>query len=146
MSGVFAARSTVSALIRLSTQFAAWGFVSVLLAETLRSSTFKRALIFIAVFGAIVFALLGYVYFSTASYIIKRLDRAIETDRAVLMAAYETSGHDGLIAAITKFVTDKRFEDSVVLLADPSFAPVAGNLWHWPPLLADRAGWRIFEA
>lgn len=117
-----------------------------LLAETLRSSTFKRALIFIAVFGAIVFALFGYVYFSTASYFIKRLDRAIETDRAVLVSAYETSGRDGLIAAIKKFVADKRFEDSVVLLVDPSFAPVVGNLARWPPLLVDAAGWRSFEA
>lgn len=117
-----------------------------LLAKTLRSSTFKRALIFIAVFGAIVFALFGYVYFSTASYFINRLDRAIETDRAVLISAYETAGRDGLIAAIKEFVADKRFEDSVVLLADPSFAPVSGNLARWPPPLVDRAGQRSFEA
>jgi two-component system, OmpR family, response regulator len=37
------------------------GFVSVLLAKTLRSTTFKLALTYIAIFGALVFALLGYV-------------------------------------------------------------------------------------
>jgi signal transduction histidine kinase len=39
----------------------------VLLAKTVRSSTFRRALIWIAVFGAIVVALFGYVYWSAAS-------------------------------------------------------------------------------
>jgi hypothetical protein len=36
----------------------------VLLAKTLRSTTFKLALISIGVFGAIVIALFGYVYWS----------------------------------------------------------------------------------
>ena len=44
------------------------GIVSVLLAKTLRSSTFKLALICIGIFGATVVALFGYVYWSTASY------------------------------------------------------------------------------
>jgi signal transduction histidine kinase len=39
----------------------------VLLAKTVRSSTFRRALLWIAVFGAIVVALFGYVYWSAAS-------------------------------------------------------------------------------
>jgi signal transduction histidine kinase len=39
----------------------------VLLVKTVRSSTFRRALIWIAVFGAVVVALFGYVYWSAAS-------------------------------------------------------------------------------
>ena len=38
-----------------------------LLVKTVRSSTFRRALIWIAVFGAVVVALFGYVYWSAAS-------------------------------------------------------------------------------
>ena len=40
-----------------------------LLAKTVRSSTFRRALIWIAVFGAVVVALFGYVYWSAASLV-----------------------------------------------------------------------------
>jgi signal transduction histidine kinase len=41
----------------------------VLLVKTVRSSTFRRALIWIAVFGAVVVALFGYVYWSAASLV-----------------------------------------------------------------------------
>ncbi len=116
-----------------------------LLAKTLRSSTFKRALIFIVVFGAMVFALFGYVYSSTASYVLGRFDRAIDTDRAMLNAAYESGGRDGLVSEINKFVTDKRLDDSIILLADPSFAVIAGNLHSWPPSVAGDLGLRSFE-
>ena len=98
-----------------------------LLAKTLRSSTFKAALLLIAIFGAMVVALLWFVYSSTASYILARSDRAIDTDRTILLAAYGRTGHDGLIAAIKKLVADKRFEDSVVLLADRSFSRRGGE-------------------
>jgi len=118
----------------------------VLLAKTLRSSTFKISLIFIAVFGAIVIALFAYVYSSTASYVLNRFDRGIEIDRTVLMSAYKGAGHDGLIAAIDKFIADTRFEDSIVLLADPSLAPIAGNLASWPQVAKDGGGWGSFGA
>jgi len=104
------------------------------------------ALICIVVFGAVVIALFSYVYLSTASYVLNRSDRAIETDRAVLMAAYENGGRDGLITAIDKFVADKRLEDGAYLLADPSFAAVAGNLKIWPPALSGSAGRGTFDA
>ena len=48
-----------------------------LLAKTLRSSTFGLALLLIGIFGAAVIALLSYVYWSTASYVRSRADHAI---------------------------------------------------------------------
>src|ERR1700733_12447410 len=100
MSAVCAARSTVSTPIRSSTPSAASGFASVLILKTLHSSTFKVALICIALFGAVVVALFGYVYLSTASYVLDRSDNGIDADHAMLMAAYEKGGSDGLIAVI----------------------------------------------
>jgi len=55
------------------------GIVSALLTKTFRSSTFRLALICIAIFGAIVFALIGYVYWSTASYVRGQSDLAAFT-------------------------------------------------------------------
>jgi hypothetical protein len=65
----------------------------VLLAETLRSSTLKLALISIAIFGATVIALFGYVYWSTASYVRSRSDRAIAAEHAILQKAYDSAAN-----------------------------------------------------
>lgn len=116
-----------------------------LLAKTLRSSTFKRALIWIGIFGAVVVALFGYVYWSTSSYVLSRSDREIAADRAVLHKAYETAGRSGLVAAIERSVTDGGFESGLYLLADPSFTPVAGNLKVWPSELRGIEGWDNFS-
>ena len=48
-----------------------------LIVKTLRSSTFKVALIWIAGFGALVIALFAFVYSSTTSYLLDGADRAM---------------------------------------------------------------------
>jgi signal transduction histidine kinase len=115
-------------------------FVSVLLAETLRSTTLKLALIAIGMFGAVMFALIGYVYWSTASYVRSRSDRAITAEQIILEEAYERSGRDGLAATISQRIADGRLESGVYLLADFSLVPVAGNLKTWPPALKGARG------
>jgi signal transduction histidine kinase len=116
-------------------------FVSVLLAETLRSSTLKLALLAIGLFGSVMFALIGYVYWSTASYVRSRSDRAIAAEQMILKEAYERSGRDGLVATISQRVADGRLESEVYLLVDASLVPVSGNLQFWPPALKDAPGW-----
>ena len=54
-----------------------------LLAKTLRSTTFKLALISIGVFGAVVIALFGYVYWSTTTFVLSRSDSVIEAEQAI---------------------------------------------------------------
>src|SRR5882757_9322405 len=88
MSSASAARSTTARPIRSFIPSVASGFASVLLAKTLRSSTLKLALISIGIFGAAVVALFGYVYWSTASYVRDRADRAIAADQAMLQRTY----------------------------------------------------------
>jgi signal transduction histidine kinase len=116
----------------------------VLLAKTLRSSTFTRALIWIALFGAIVVALFGYVYWSTASYVLSRSDHMIAAQHAILRKAYEAGGRDGLIAAIERSVADDRYRDGLYLLADSSFMPLTGNLAAWPSALKGTKGLENF--
>jgi signal transduction histidine kinase len=117
----------------------------VLLAETLRSSTLKLALISIGIFGAVVVALFSYVYWSTASYVRSRADRAIAAEQAVLQRAYDRGGRGALVTAITRRIADERLEGGIYLLADPSYARVAGNLEAWPSSLKDAAGWNTFS-
>jgi signal transduction histidine kinase len=118
----------------------------VLLAKTLRSRTFKLALICITIFGAMVIALFIYVYWSTASFLHSRPDQAIMEDLASLRQAYARAGRRGVIAATAQRLEGQHFEASVYLVADPSFSPLAGNLANWPPLMKSSSGWANFSA
>jgi signal transduction histidine kinase len=120
--------------------------VSVLLAKTLRSTTFKLALICIAIFGALVFALLGYVYWSTVSYVRSRSDQAITMELASLQKVYASAGRPGLISAIAQRLSGQAFEGGVYLLADLSFSPLSGNLADWPPAMKGSSGRGDFSA
>ncbi|WP_316393989.1 sensor histidine kinase [Bradyrhizobium sp. 33ap4] len=116
-----------------------------LLAKTLKSSTFRLALIAIGVFGLIVSAIFAYVYWSTLSYVRDRSDRAIRTEQASLDDAYARSGRDGLTALIAQRVADKGFADHVYLLVGPGSTVLAGNLRQWPAGAAEK-GWAEFRA
>ena len=116
------------------------------LVETLRSSTFRLALIAIGFFGTIVLTLLGYVYLSTASYVRSRSDSAIRAEQETLQRVYDRAGRGGLIAKIQQRISDEHFQDSLYLLTDPSFSFIAGNLKAWPAALMDTEGWQNFRA
>ena len=111
-----------------------------LLAKSLRSSTFRVALLCIGGFGVLVVALFSYVYLATDAYVLSRSDRAIDADRGDLTSVYREKGQPGLVAAINTLQAEKARADAVYLLADPSFRHVAGNLRAWPDSLQGSAG------
>jgi signal transduction histidine kinase len=117
----------------------------VLLTKTLRSTTFRLALISIGLFGAIVIALFGYVYWATTNFVLSRSDSAIEAERTMLRNIYDSGGRNGLTQAIEQRDAVARLEGSVYLLADESFAPIAGNLKEWPAALKG-GGWAEFKS
>jgi signal transduction histidine kinase len=120
--------------------------VSVLLAKTLSSRTFKQALIAIGTFGVIASAIFSYVYLSTSSYVRGRADHAIISEYIGLHAIYDRAGRDGVIDAIRQRMTDKSFADNLYVLADPSLTVFAGNLREWPRTAAAASGWTEFRA
>src|SRR5690348_10975907 len=120
MLGACGARWMVEGPTPSSTPCAEWGFAFVLLTRTLKSSTFRLALMCIAVFSGTVFALLGYVYWATADYVHRQCDRAISADRALLIQAYETSGRDGLAHLVGQRIAGRELESGVYVLLDPS--------------------------
>src|SRR2546429_4972713 len=67
------------------------------------------------------------------------------TEYASLRDVYERSGRDGLIAKIQQRIADGNFADNVYMLADPSFAALAGNLKEWPPTITAASGWIEFR-
>ena len=118
---------------------------SVHLAETLRSSTFRLALIAIGLFGAIVLALFGYVYWSTASYVRGRLDSAISAEWTNLQKVYDASGRQGLAGSIQARISDENSRDNLYLLTTPSYAYLAGNLTAWPSSSVGSDGWQNLQ-
>jgi signal transduction histidine kinase len=118
----------------------------VLLAKTLRSSTLRLALIWIGIFGTAVAALLGYIYWSSAAYMLRQSDQALATELVSLREAYSRAGRGQLIAAIVQRMSVGQAESGIYLLADPSGAPLAGNLAAWPASLKGPSGWGNFNA
>ena len=117
-----------------------------LLAKTLKSSTFKLALIAIGTFGVIVSAIFAYVYLSTTSYVRSRSDRAIVTEYQSLRDADERSGRDAVLNLIRERTMDRSFAGNVYALIDPSSRLVGGNLAEWPQPPVNPAGWTEFRA
>jgi signal transduction histidine kinase len=116
----------------------------VLLSKTLRSSTLKLAFIYVIVFSSAIFAVLGYVYWSTVTYISEKSDRNITAERALLIKAYGDAGQSGLIALINQRGADQFFDEWAYLLTDASLTYVAGNLKSWPTMLHGEQGWGNF--
>jgi len=114
----------------------------VLLSKTVRSSsTLKLAFIYVIAFCAAIFVLLGYVYWSTVTYLYEISDRAISVESTLLTKAYEAGGRDGLVRLINRRLTDAHFNDWAYLLVDHAFDYVAGNLKSWPASLHGDEGW-----
>jgi signal transduction histidine kinase len=104
----------------------------VLLSKTFRSSTLKLAFIYVATFSSAIFAVLGYVYWSTTAYIRERADHDLMSENAILVKAYTSTGPDGLVALINRRIADQFFNEWAYSLADASFAYLNGNLKSWP--------------
>ena len=122
--------------------FAASDFVSVLLSKTVRSSsTLKLAFVYVIAFCAAIFGLLGYVYWSTVTYLHKISDRAISIESDLLTKAYESGGRDGLVTFINRRLADAHFSEWAYLLVDHSFDYIAGNLKGWPASFSGQEGW-----
>src|SRR5215469_13722698 len=120
MLGACGGRLTAVERTLSSIRCVASDFVFVLLTRTLTSSTFKLALMCIAVFSATVFALLGYVYRATTDYVHGRYDRAISVDRGLLVQAYEKGGRDSLVTLINQRIAGRGLDAGIYLFLDQS--------------------------
>jgi signal transduction histidine kinase len=117
----------------------------VLLSKTLRSSTFRLAILYVCLFGVSVAALFGYVYWSTTKYIKQRYDTMIAADSRELLEAYAQAGREGVIRKLRSHEANMPLGDDVYGLADAGFTPIAGNLKGWPAVARAGDGWVEFS-
>ncbi len=116
-----------------------------LLNKTLRSSTFRLAILYVCLFGASVAGLFGYVYWSTTKYVKQRYDTMILSDRRALLATFARSGLDGLARELKDHADKSPLDGDIYLLADANYVPIAGNLKDWPAAARAGDGWIEFS-
>ncbi len=110
-----------------------------------RSSSFRLAALYMLLFGASALLLLGFIYWSTAGYMARQADAAIQADIDLLAERYRTSGLPGLTALIAERINEDPGRSNLYLLTDDSYNRIVGNLDNWPEVDADPKGWLSFR-
>ena len=108
----------------------------------LRTSTFRIAVLYLALFGVSVGALLAFVYWATAGFMARQVEETIRAEITGLAEQYRRDGP----ARLTQIVLERSRNQrrSLYLLASPSRQPLAGNLEAWPASPTDASGWIDF--
>lgn len=112
--------------------------------KLLRTSTFRLALLYLALFCLSVLALLGFIYWNTVGFVAGQTDATVNAEITGLAEQYRRTGLTGLRAVVDERSRNQRF--SLYLLASPGPArvPIAGNLDAWPPVETGSGGWLDF--
>ncbi|TVM16022.1 two-component sensor histidine kinase [Oceanidesulfovibrio indonesiensis] len=110
----------------------------------LRSSTFRLGLLYMALFGFSVLLLLGFIYWTTAGFMERQTMATINAEIQGLRERYELLGLAGLIQVINERVSTSPSGDSLYLLTNSRFNPLAGNLDKWPEARSVDEGWLHF--
>jgi signal transduction histidine kinase len=92
-----------------------------------------------------VLILLGFIYWSTVTYMAEQTDATIRAEITGLAEQYRERGLIGLEKTISERVERDPDSSSVYLFASPKRAPLAGNLSAWPDVLPAADGWLNFE-
>lgn len=111
----------------------------------LRTTTFRLALGYLALFAGSVVILFGFIYWATAGYMGAQLDEAIESEILALSEQYRQGGVEGLATSLRQRLARDPGGSEVYLLADPRLRPIVGNLDRWPAAPESRDGWIEFE-
>ena len=108
--------------------------------NALRTTTFRLALAYLAIFVASSATLLGFIYWATSGAIDRESEQIIEAELTGLREQYRQWGVVGLVRVIEERSKGDRADDMRYLVAGPRFERVTGNLSAWPPELRDRRG------
>jgi signal transduction histidine kinase len=114
-------------------------------ASLLHTSTFRLALVYMVLFAGSVLVLLGFIYWSTVTYMAEQTDATIRAEITGLAEQYRERGLNGLEKTISERVARDPEGSSVYLFASPNRQPLAGNLSAWPDVLPAADGWLEFE-
>lgn len=107
-----------------------------------RTSAFRVALLYAALFGFSGFAALGFIYWTTTSYLEDQTDTVIRSEMNALHETYQRQGLSSLQRTVgERAAAGGEDTDHIYLLADAGYALLAGNLPAWPEDLRRSEGW-----
>jgi hypothetical protein len=115
------------------------------LIRLLETSTFRLALIYLALFGVSAVLLLGFLYFRTAVVMEQQTKDTINAEITGLKEQYQTLRLVGLKQAIERRSAINPNRASVYLLTDALGTWIAGNLEGWPTDDPGPEGWLNFQ-
>ena len=110
--------------------------------KLLRTSTFRLALVYLALFGLSVVALFAFVYWNTAVFIAEQTDQTIKAEITGLAEQYRDGGLIGLLDVVRE--RGRGQSQSLYLITDPARRWLAGNLDAWPQVETGPGGWLDF--
>jgi signal transduction histidine kinase len=110
-----------------------------------RSSAFRLALGYVALFAVSAIILLAFVYWLTTTYMQRQADETIEAEIEGLAERYRMGGLAGLTASIRARLDRTPQGSSIYLLTDAGGAPLVGNLSRWPPVASEGNEFFDFE-
>lgn len=111
----------------------------------LRTTTFRLALGYLALFAGSVLLIFGFIYWTTVGYMGAQLDDAIDSEIVGLSEQYRERGLEGLATSIRQRIARDPGGSEVYLLTAPDFRPLVGNLDRWPSDTENEDGWVGFE-
>jgi len=97
-----------------------------------RTTAFRLAVLYGALFVTAAVALFGFLYWRTLTLIDAETDAAIASEIAGLNEQYRQRGIAGLARIVAERSAAQPDSANVYLLTRPDFTPLAGNLKRWP--------------
>ncbi|MEQ8949035.1 HAMP domain-containing sensor histidine kinase [Parvibaculum sp.] len=113
------------------------------LIKLLKTSTFRLAVIYLALFAASAITLLAYVYWNTAGFLARQTDEAVEVEIAGLADQYRQGGLPLLVHTVIQRSRDPG--QSLYLVLDPAGRVLAGTLDARPQVEPGPDGWFDFN-
>jgi signal transduction histidine kinase len=102
------------------------------LIRLLETSTFRLAVIYLALFGISALTLLGFLYVRTAVVMQQQTEETIDAEITGLYEQWRRRDLPGLKAVIDERSAANPNRASIYVLTDPLLNPIAGNLPRWP--------------
>jgi signal transduction histidine kinase len=113
--------------------------------KTLRLSSARLAMLFVAVFAIGVTLLLTAVYFLTARVLDREVDAVIRAEVDSLIDDYARGGLIRLAATLHRRADNWGRTGAVYLLTEANGYPIAGNLATWPREIISYGSWIEFD-
>jgi len=110
----------------------------------LHTSTFRLALVYMALFAASALVLVAFLYWATTGSILRQSDATIEAEVQGLAEQYRRRGTAGVASVVAERLRRDPSSPELYLLADFGLRPLAGNLSGWPAAQPGDGGWVEF--